>query len=247
MKKTLFIIQLLALAYIAVAQEVATDFTAESCGGESYNLFQDLDAGKVVVITWVMPCGPCVSPAVSAFSVTQNYDPNKVKFLLVDDYANTTCTQLQTWAQTYQMGNATTFSSSQISMTDYGVIGMPKVVVLGCNTHKVYDNQNNQLNSSSLAEAIDLALSECGNTSIDESNTKNLYQIYPNPSLSHIYISKDNKSSSSFSVYTLRGEKVIEMHNFEYDKPIDISFMPNGSYVIKFNDTSTPLFFIKTR
>ena len=85
-------------------------------------LFSELDSGKVIVMVWVMPCGPCATHALSAYAAVQTYansHPDRVKFYMVDDYANTTCNSLQTWASTYSMGSCTMFSNQAISMSDY--------------------------------------------------------------------------------------------------------------------------------
>ncbi|HRD39909.1 MAG TPA: hypothetical protein PLC65_14870, partial [Bacteroidia bacterium] len=67
-------------------------------------------------------------------------------FYLVDDYANTSCPTLTSWALTNGMPNAIVFSNSAIDMYDYGSTGMPKIVVIGGANHQVFDNQNNSLN-----------------------------------------------------------------------------------------------------
>ena len=77
MKNLLLTISALLGMQLAVAQSVATNFTVEDCDGEMYDLFQELDAGKVVVITWIMPCAPCISPTVNTYLVAQEYEQDK--------------------------------------------------------------------------------------------------------------------------------------------------------------------------
>jgi hypothetical protein len=42
--------------------QTAADFTANDCNGTSHHLFAELNAGKVVVVAFVMPCTDCIGP-----------------------------------------------------------------------------------------------------------------------------------------------------------------------------------------
>ena len=146
MKRLLQINLVLMLSFSAVfAQTTATDFTATDCGGKTYNLFDELDTGNVIVICWVMPCGSCgayaayASNAVQAFATSH---PGRVKYYLADDYGNSTCTYLNGWAMNYGLQTDARFSTNLISMSHYGTDGMPKVVVLGKSDYKIYYNKN---------------------------------------------------------------------------------------------------------
>ena len=122
-----------------LAQTNATDFTADDCHGDEHHLFSELDAGKVIVLAWVMPCGACVSDPVTALSVVDSYSeshPDRVLFYLADDNITTTsCTTLSGWAANYGLGFVTCFSDPVVDMGDYGVAGMPKIVVLSGLNH----------------------------------------------------------------------------------------------------------------
>ncbi len=123
----------------------AVDFTVMDCAGATHNLFNELDNNKIIVIAWVMPCSTCITDPLAASNIVNNYassHPGRVKFYLVDDYANTPCNGLDGWALAYGFSNITTFSHSDISMSGYGVDGMPKIVVLGGSNHRVYYNEN---------------------------------------------------------------------------------------------------------
>ena len=56
MKKIVFSAIWLVTASFTFAQ-TATDFTANDCAGTSHHLFAELDAGKIIVAAFVMPCG----------------------------------------------------------------------------------------------------------------------------------------------------------------------------------------------
>ena len=121
------------LQTIAFAQ-TATDFTANDCDGTSHNLFTELNSGKVIVICWVMPCSACKGPALTTQNVVNSYltsHPHTVYMYMCDDYANTTCTSLDSWRNNNGITSATLFSDAAINMADYGGNGMPKIVVIG--------------------------------------------------------------------------------------------------------------------
>ena len=55
MKKYIFkILLLMFVTNISFAQPTATDFTTDDCDGVSHNLFDELNDGNVIVISWVM-------------------------------------------------------------------------------------------------------------------------------------------------------------------------------------------------
>ena len=73
MKRINFLILLILSFLSGGAQNNATDFTALDCDGVSHHLFSELDSGKVIVIAWVMPCGPCGSIALDAYTASLGY------------------------------------------------------------------------------------------------------------------------------------------------------------------------------
>ena len=159
-KLTLFIS--LSFISISIAFSQATDFTTDDCNGVTYNLFDSLDAGNIIVISWVMPCGPCATYSLPAYSAVQSFattHPGRVYFYMADDYANTSCSSLMSWGNSNNMPNSIFFSSPDVNMNGYGTAGMPKVVVLGGTNHTIYFNENDgNINFLGVTTAIDSAL-----------------------------------------------------------------------------------------
>src|SRR5438128_5107173 len=145
MKKQLLTILFAAVTATSMAQ-TATDFTADDCGGTSHNLFTELDSGKVIVLVWVMPCGACTGAALTTYNVVESYqsaNPNTVYMYLCDDYANTSCSSLNSWGTSAGIAESSSslrFSDAAINLTDYGSAGMPKIVVVGGTDHTVFYN-----------------------------------------------------------------------------------------------------------
>ena len=116
--KNLILLLLFVLNYSVYSQNNATDFTTEDCNGVMHNLFDSLDAGNIIVISWVMPCGPCATYTLPAYNAVQSFSlthPGIVDFYLVDDYANTACASITNWASNYNMPIHTAFSSPVIN------------------------------------------------------------------------------------------------------------------------------------
>ena len=73
---------------------------------------------------------------------------------------------------TFLDSEAPTFSSSSISMSDYGSSGMPKVVVLGNANHSVFYNENDdKITFNGVQNAINNALLPVG---VDDEKVANI-------------------------------------------------------------------------
>jgi hypothetical protein len=223
----------IGLSSTAKAQ-FATDFTAADCAGTSHNLFAELNAGKVVVLTWVMPCASCVGPAQTASNTVRNLNNPQVVFYMSDDYANTSCTTLASWAQSNSIQPTATFSSAQIRMTDYGSTGMPKTVVLGGAAHRVFLNVNNSLNASALTTAINQALQSNSTADLVEK----AFYTYPNPAQNEIKLVMVDPSlnQEEILIYSTAGQlikKVKASNAFTNIPSINVSELQNGLYIIQ--------------
>lgn len=243
MKKILLLASIITFSNL-MAQSTATNFTANDCAGTSHTLFNELDAGKVIVISFVMPCSQCINPTKTAYTEVQSFSsshPGRVLLYIVDDYANTSCSTLDSWVNTNAMPNSTRFSSTSVKMTDYGAAGMPKVVVLGGTNHTVFYNANNTVSGQAINTAITLAL---GSTSgiIENSNAIAYSKVFPNPSKNNTNISFYLKSTSEIQVdiynavgmhvkTIFSGKETAGVHNYD----ADCSDLSNGLYFVKIN------------
>lgn len=244
MKYLILIVTAFSFYNASYSQTTATDFTANDCVGNSHNLFSELDAGKIIVIAWVMPCGSCAGPSLAAYNAAQSYassNPNTVFFYLVDDYANTSCSTLTSWGNTNSMPNAIKFSNSTISMNDYGTAGMPKIVVLGGTDHSVAYNLNSGVTTSGVQAAIDNLLSEAGVSEFTLVNNFGM-KVSPNPVKNDFQIeySLVNPSSVQIQIFSLTGELVYESINENqasgnHQLTINENTMENGMYILKIN------------
>mgnify|MGYP006085046279 FL=1 len=237
MKKTLLIIfAILTSLGFAYAQTTATNFTTNDCDGISHTLFDELDDDKVIVISWVMPCTPCATYAGYAADAVQAFATShtgRVKHYLADDYANSTCSYLSGWASNYNISTDAVFSDGQLDMSDYGTPGMPKVVVLGKNSHTIYYNKNdNTITQIDVEDAITLALT--ATVGIDEEATNLQLNAYPNPTTGFINIEYTSQSPVQFDVINMLGEKVLSQNtNNTKNATVDVSNLTKGIYFLR--------------
>jgi hypothetical protein len=184
--RKLILLTLALITGMAVSAQYAVNFNCNDCDGNNHDLFTELDSGKVIVLCWVMPCGSCVGPSLTASMVIKSIDsihPGRVFMYLIDDYANTTCTSLKGWANSNNLKGSTTFSDAVINMLDYGSVGMPKIVVVGGSGHRIYYNADNTVNAIALRDSIISALNENSAGIPEKMATIGSFTLFPNPSL----------------------------------------------------------------
>jgi hypothetical protein len=245
MKKTLLFVFTSLLLRLSFAQ-TATNFTCDDCSGTNHDLFTELNAGKVIVLCWVMPCGSCVGPSLTTSNVVESFAtsyPDKVFMYLVDDFANTSCTSLNSWANNNNIHPASVFSNSSIKMSDYGSQGMPKVVVVADVNHAVFYNANDIVNASALQEAINTAITSTTTRIAEDKTIFSSLEFFPNPSStsSSIVFSLEKSSDIKVEILDQLGKRVYEMNldNLSAgENIIEISTaeLSNGIYFVKLSD-----------
>lgn len=245
MKKLLLTLSIATAACFTNAQ-TAVNFNVNDCNGTSHDLFTELNAGKVIVLGWVMPCSACAGPASSAHNIVQSYsvsNPGQVLFYLCDDFGTTSCATLNNWASANGLSVYTPFSNSAIKMSDYGSDGMPKTVVIGGANHAVYFNQNNSLTASTFSAAINNALAGTLN-SISENNTVPFHaKVSPNPVHTELTLTVNHALTGgvSIEIYNALGQKVKTIENSpsfsDYQLKVNVDGLSNGNYFAKINTT----------
>lgn len=198
---------LLMLTPLIVSAQTATNVNCNDCAGEAHDFYKEMDEGRVIVLCWVMPCTPCIGPALTTYNVVQSFsntNPDKVSMYLCDDYANTSCKLINNWANQNGLTNTTRFSNNAINMLDYESIGMPKIVVIGGSDHTVFYNSNNTVDANELQAAINKALAVSSTKEIMPNATS--LKVSPNPT--------NNVATLSFTL-TSPSQVVIDLYNVE--------------------------------
>ena len=243
MKKFLTTVILAGLSLPGVAQ-TATNFTCNDCSGVSHTLFNELDAGKVIVLCWVMPCASCTGPSLTTYNVVQSFQashPGKVIMYVVDDYANTSCVSINSWSNSVGLINTTRFSNATIKMSNYGIDGMPKIVVLGGAGHTVFLNVNNSIKVADLQNAINSAISVTGIGEQQQDEAGLL--VTPNPSndQAEIEFSLSEPAEVSVDLLDLRGKVVKTLYigrlsPGSHTVEARIEALPAARYVVRLFD-----------
>lgn len=165
LKSSFVIIAMVLIQNRIYSQSVAQDWTKTDCDGTEYNLYSELDNGKIVLMDFVMMgCASCITASTYLQQIYEDYQvshPGKVLVLSMAYVDYYTCNQMAIWKGTYGFSfPIITKCASDVSY--YGGMGMPTIAVVGGVDHKVY-YKTLGFNASKDAEirtAIDLALSE---------------------------------------------------------------------------------------
>lgn len=233
---TSIITAMLIMSAVTLFSQTAVNFTCNDCSGTNHDLFSEHNAGKVIVLCWVMPCASCKGPTLTTYNVVKSFEaeyPDRVKLYIIDDYANTSCASLNSWCNSNGFTDALRFSDASIKMTDYGTVGMPKVVVTGNTTHHVYYNTNNSVNIVSLQTAITSAINDFA-VSADQPESSGK-PIFPNPSDSKatIDVSSFGNELPAITLFDAQG-RIVEFALIKDGNIFEISTagIPNGMYVV---------------
>ncbi len=243
MKKIVTSVALMLAAAISNAQ-TAINWTAIDCSSVSHTLFTELDAGKVIVFTWVMPCGSCTNGAKAAYNAVQSFatsNPGKVRCYLADDMGDDNCAAISSWITTNSVGslsNMTIFGNAGnlIKESDFGGSGMPHVIVMGGTDHHIYYNQKNSLTNdlAGITAAINSAISTLGTS---ELSGKVSFLVTPNPATELIHVS-NAKAIGRVVISTVAGQVVKDeaYGKGKADVSISLAGMASGIYVVKVTD-----------
>ncbi|MEI6695563.1 MAG: T9SS type A sorting domain-containing protein [Bacteroidota bacterium] len=246
MKKIIFFIATVCISFFASAQ-IAPNFTSNDCNGTSYDLYSQLDAGKVIVVCWVMPCSTCVPATKTSYNVVQSFltsNPNKVFLYLCDDYGDTPCASINSWANGISVpasASSLRFSNSAINMASYGAVGMPKIIIVGGSSHNILYSANVSVDGPAMQTVINNALNA---SSVEESiSIASDLSIFPNPvnNTLNLTVSMAKQSNATIEIYDMLGNKVYTntdkfskgIHNIE----INTGKFDNGIYFVKLNDS----------
>jgi hypothetical protein len=243
--------RILTTAFIAIAAftcsyaQTAINWTAQDCNSTSHTLFTDLDAGKVVVMVWVMPCGSCINGAKAAYNAAQGFatsHPGKVVYYLADDMGDATCADLNSWITSNSIGNTsnmTIFSNAGnvIKESDFGGSGMPHVAVIGGGAqHKIYFNKMNGAanDQAGITSAITSAIA---GSNVEQTANVVRFSISPNPSKESITVNSTTPIEKILVVNTA-GQVVTHEDYNARDKTVGLTLkgLPSGIYTIRVTD-----------
>lgn len=238
MKKLLLILAA-SCSVFAVQAQTATDFTATDCDGNSHNLYTELASGKVVVLTWVMPCASCVNggnaaeDAVQSFAVT---NPGRVSYWMIDDFGDTPCPSLKSWANSNGITTPVFFGNTgnAIDENDFGGSGMPHVVVISSDKTILYNKKNGATNDKAgITSAISQGIATLNVAEIDVK----AINISPNPATNVVRITY-SKAIKEIMIVASNGQVVTTQTYFanKFNPSLDINSLAPGIYNLMITD-----------
>ena len=242
--KKLLTLALIGAAFIAQAQTTAVNWTATDCNTVSHTLFNELDAGKVIVFDWVMPCASCVNPSKTAYNVVQGYatsHPGQVLFYMADDLGDASCSTLTNWVNTNGIGNVANMTifdnaGNVINENDFGGSGMPHIIVMAGTDHKIYFNKKASAanDATGIQNAINAALTSLGISEVNQIS----FSVSPNPVQKDLVINYA-KPVKGIVVTSTNGQvvKEVKFENGKTNPTINLAELNAGYYVVKITDS----------
>lgn len=229
---------LLLGSILTYSQTVAPDFTAVDCDGTSHNLYTELNAGKIVILVWVMPCWGCISGAQNADSTVESMsslNPNGVLLWFIDDGPPSDCDYVEDWLSDIGLKKQTVFGNynNEINQDDYGGAGMPHIVVVGTDKNIYYNDYNGS--GEDVGEGLQAAINVA--TNVKEA-VKEPIAIYPNPILNTIKI-ESPVAMQRITITSISGQLLQEVPIDNVQQTIvDLSNFAPGTLVLKITDAN---------
>ena len=243
MKK--IVLSLLAVALFGQtisAQTTAMDFSGVDCSGANVNLFNDLDAGKAVVLFYYMPsCGSCPPEATKiqtmANAINVNY-PGMVKGYAFPFQNSTTCSYSASWVVNNSLPLFQAMDSGATQVAYYGGFGMPTVVLLGGPGHaKLWGTQNFVTADTTTMHDLIIAMLTAN---LDESsNELSALSVYPNPAndVLNVNFTLANAGEVSIELLDLSGKLITSVSKEQMElgamqKQLNVAEIVSGSYLL---------------
>ncbi len=113
-----------------------SNWTKKDCRtGRSYELYNQMDSGFVIVHEYVMmDCRPCITAGKGLEKIVQSLKglyPGRIKYFQTVYEDETRCDRLEKWVQDNQFTPDALFIEGSKEVTFYGGMGMPTILVLG--------------------------------------------------------------------------------------------------------------------
>jgi hypothetical protein len=245
MKKLIFtFIVLISGLTVSYAQTTAKQLTGADCNGVNHDLYADLDAGKAVVVFFFMnSCGSCPPPAKKIQTMAKNVMnqyPGMVKGYVMPYNNSTNCTATLGWVNNNGLDLYAPFDSGASQVAYYGGFGMPTVVLLGGQDHRILFSTQSFVNGDTTIMRDSILALLGASTGIKNSELVSSFNIYPNPSSEYMQIdlTLHQEESIKIDIINTIGEVIAHVHEEKipttyFHKQVSISSLPNGVYFLK--------------
>jgi hypothetical protein len=246
MKKILFTLTAILLTLISLtkAQTTAMDFTQTDCGGTDHQLDSELDAGNVIILEYMMlNCAPCVTGTQAMEAIVKPYElshPGRVHLYSIAFLNSYTCEQINQWKKDFDFKHPA-FSQGEAQVAYYGGMGMPTLVIVGTNEHKVFYKSIGYTSAvdANIREALDSALLYTP-SGIDDHLFSRNFKVYPTLFTDRLYVETSEAGAKSELVISdIFGRQVMNSYVPESGRAsIAVSMLPKGIYFARLKDNN---------
>lgn len=229
------------------AQTTALNFNKLDCNGTPANLFNDLDAGKAVILFYFMPsCGSCPPPAQKIQAMANNINamhPGMVKAYAFPFNNTTACSYSQTWVTSNSLPLYAPMDSGATAVAHYGGFGMPTVVLVGGSNHRVMFSTLSFSTSDTTTMRDSIMALIGAPTGINEipGNISKL-SVYPNPVSNKVTVSIDLKEQCDLTIdiVDITGKQIAIISRDKnatgsVNRTYNTDALANGLYTIRIN------------
>ncbi|MBW6459461.1 MAG: T9SS type A sorting domain-containing protein [Bacteroidales bacterium] len=240
MKKSTYLFMLIVMVVAGTlhGQDTAMDFDQKDCSGIQHHLFSELDAGKVVIIEFIMlNCAPCIVATRALEDIIKPYETSHPGRVVIYSfgYLNVyTCPQLTAWVQNNTF-NHPIFSSGEAMMNYYGGMGMPTFVIVGSNEHKVYYKGIGYTSAQDIMikNAIDQAL--LYNPTGMAEDSEHAFSIYPSVFSDYLIVETGpGRHSYEIVLSDLAGRQVFRAPLADNGRSdLSVAGLPQGMYIAR--------------
>ncbi|MFZ5552883.1 MAG: T9SS type A sorting domain-containing protein [Bacteroidota bacterium] len=236
----------------ANAQTNAMNFDIVDCNGNPHNLFNDLDAGKAVIIEFFMTsCGSCITAGNTLEDMKANLlaeFPGMIKAYAFGYNNSYSCTTVNNWITTNGFSSIPS-DSGATQVAYYGGMGMPTIVILGGGTsHLVLGSPYVGFVTSDTTTMANDIRNFLNGTNVEENISINDLSVFPNPANADMNISFNMKTASDIiiEIVDLTGRVIKTVFNGEVSagvntKSFNVTEIAQGNYMVRISSKTTIL------
>jgi hypothetical protein len=235
----LFLLLLLLLSVNVNSQTTAMDFEQNECEGTAHHLFTELDAGNAIILEFVMlNCAPCIVGTKALENITAPYEtshPGRVHIYSFGFLNSYTCEQIIGWKNDNEFTHPV-FNNGEEQVNYYGGMGMPTIVVVGTNEHKVFFKSIGYTSAIDdlIRQALDSALLY-NPTGVAENTGPKGFSIYPTLFSDRLYVDAGIESAGAgIIIFDSFGRQVMVVEVPESGNiMISADGLSNGLYIAR--------------
>ena len=246
MKKILFTTTAIFFDLISLtkAQTTAMDFTQTDCDGTDHQLYTELDAGNVIILEYMMlNCAPCVTGTQAMESLIKPYDlshSGRVHLYSIAFLNSYSCEQIVQWKRDFNF-NHPAFSQGETQVAYYGGMGMPTLVVVGTNEHKVFYKSIGYTPEmdAQIRDALDSALLYTP-SGVADNHPAGKFRIYPTVFTDRLYIETDKEyAGAELMVFDIFGRQALSTVVSETGRgSIEAAGLSKGIYIARLKSSN---------